>query len=89
MRSEIEISSFYPPGVRFSDNMFRRGDMLSVTLPIVGIITRYRESGKFFRQQRAAFVRPSAVVPCEYYAGISFNCVPSPPLILFPADITP
>ena len=39
MRSEIEISSFYPPGIRFPDNMFRGGDVFPVTPLIVGIIT--------------------------------------------------
>jgi len=28
-------------------------------------------------------------MPCEYHAGLPFNRVPRPPLILFIADITP
>lgn len=89
MRPEIEISSLYSPCIRFTDDMAFRRNIFSVALPIVGIITGYREYGKFFHQERAAFIRSSSVVPCEYHTGISFNRVPCPSLIFPVPDITP
>ncbi len=89
MRPEIEISSLCSPGVRFSDNMFRGGDVFPVILPIIGIITSYLKDGKLLHQERTAFIRPSSVVPCGYHAGISFDSVPCPSLFFSAPDVTP
>ena len=89
MRSEIEVFPLYFPGVRLSDSMLRGRNIFSVTLPIIGIITGYPKNGKFLHQKRAALIRPSSVMPCEYHTGLPFNRVPRPPLIFFIADITP
>lgn len=89
MRPEIEIFSFYPPCVGFPDNMLRGGNVFSAARPIIGIITFYRKDGKFFHQERTAFIRSATVMPCEYHAAVSLDGIPCPSLILFVSDITP
>jgi len=89
MRPEIEVLSLYFPGIVFPDNMFMRRNIFTIAALIVRIVTFYGKNGQFIHQTGTAFIRPSAVMPCENYTAFSLNRIPRLSLISLVSHITP